>query len=297
MELSFKDMTDLAEKAHNFVAELKIPGTAADQAHYERQVYAALVALMSEVKSHETPVNEQATQAAEPEPIQHAAGGFRSAIMPYYSAIPTRSLERIALRATGTPKGDPPLMRDGFEYNGGSDGYGYGNWRRGLEFEDTFNHVIGHLYHWKESLEDGHRPSDDDLAAAAWGILFPLMTFENRYQDAQRARLKLFAVYGPKANPAEIDREMGEQGKWLKPLAPKKSATQQQMEAQEKGKAPETQMPKEQNAVAATCTGNTNLRAHHWRWHDPATDEFKCDHCGQVASSPVLRVAFSAGGL
>jgi hypothetical protein len=112
-------------------------------------------------------------------------GAKRSAVKAFFSAIPHMSLLRLAMRATGAPKGAPPatltVADHTFEYSGGSRGYGYGNWALGLEMEDTFNHIIDHLYHWKHEVSMGRRPSDDDLAAAAWGIMFPLMTFEREY--------------------------------------------------------------------------------------------------------------------
>lgn len=122
---------------------------------------------------------------------EHAfeSGAKRSAVMPYYSAIPAESLKRLAMRATGAPKHLPPstLEVDGhtFHYAGGSRGYGYGNWSKGLPLQDTFNHVIAHLFRWKDAVEAGVRPDDDDLAAAAWGIMMPLMTFEALYAKGQ----------------------------------------------------------------------------------------------------------------
>lgn len=116
---------------------------------------------------------------------QFESGAKRSEVKPFYSAIPFMSLLRLAMRATGAPKGGPPatLMVEGhvFKYEGGSRGYGYGNWSNGLPMEDTFNHIIHHLWHWKYCIERGIIPEDDDLAAAAWGILMPLMTFEDEY--------------------------------------------------------------------------------------------------------------------
>lgn len=114
--------------------------------------------------------------------VTFSTGAKRSEVQPFYSAIPAASLRRLALRATGAPKGathvDP---RTGFSYHGGSLGYGYGNWAKGLPMRDTFNHIIEHLYEWKEAVERGDTVIDDHLAAAAWGILMPLMTFEREY--------------------------------------------------------------------------------------------------------------------
>ena len=112
--------------------------------------------------------------------VKFESGAKRSAIMPYYAAIPYSSLRRVALRATGAPEGHK-ITDSGFEYEGGSRKYGYGNWARGLPMEDTLNHVLEHLLRWKASIEEGQVPVDDHLSAAAWGILLPLMRFEHLY--------------------------------------------------------------------------------------------------------------------
>lgn len=149
------------------------------------------------------------TTAAEAE-HRFATGAKRSEVKPYYCAIPGESMRRLAMRATGAPKGAPPLTlttEDGhtFHYAGGSRGYGYGNWRRGLPMQDTFNHTIEHLYRWKDSIERGEIPNDDDLAAAAWGILMPLMTFEADYAaqcaSTRVLRQRAALVLGP--NPED----------------------------------------------------------------------------------------------
>jgi hypothetical protein len=120
-----------------------------------------------------------------------ASGGSRSEVKPFYSAIPAMSLRRLALRATGAPKGEARIDDvTGFSYAGGSLGYGYGNWAKGLPLRDTFNHIIEHLYFWLDSIEQGKPTIDDDLAAAAWGIMFPLMTFENDYISGGRPTAK-----------------------------------------------------------------------------------------------------------
>lgn len=126
--------------------------------------------------------------------IKREAGGKRSEVKPYYAAIPFASLRRLALRATGAPAGE--IRHDsenGMDYEGGSDKYGYGNWRRGLPLEDTFNHIIEHLFRWKESIDKGEEPKEDDLAAAAWGIMLPLMTFERDYAGQYKIRNSLIA--------------------------------------------------------------------------------------------------------
>lgn len=111
-----------------------------------------------------------------------STGAKRSEIKPFYSAIPGASLRRLALRATGAPRGEVLSVSE-FQYTGGSRGYGYNNWKMGLPMRDTFNHVIEHLFRWKDKIEGPNQPADneDDLAAAAWGIMFPLMTFERSY--------------------------------------------------------------------------------------------------------------------
>lgn len=118
----------------------------------------------------------------------HPTGAKRSSLKPFYDQLTPEFLRRVALRCTGTPKGDPPLMVDGFQYAGGSRGYGRRNWQEGLPMEDTFNHVIEHLFSWKDHVEHGYQPTDDELAAVAWGIMV-LMHFENDYIQQHRQRL------------------------------------------------------------------------------------------------------------
>lgn len=116
------------------------------------------------------------------------SGAKRSGEAPYYSAIPSSSLRRLALRATGAQKGEKRYdNQTGFTYEGGSLGYGYGNWKLGLPLRDTFNHVIAHLYQWLDGVENRRSESDDHLAGAAWGIIFPLMTFETSYREEAHA--------------------------------------------------------------------------------------------------------------
>jgi hypothetical protein len=128
----------------------------------------------------------------EPEPeAEHTfvTGAKRSEVKPFYDDISHQFLRRLALRCQGTPKGDPPMVVDGREYAGGSRGYGRGNWSNGLPFEDTFNHIIDHLYRWKEEIKQGNVPTDDDLAGAAWGIM-RAMHFEEEYARQHGIRLK-----------------------------------------------------------------------------------------------------------
>lgn len=126
----------------------------------------------------------------------HESGAKRSDVMPYYSAIPFGSMRRLALRATGAPRGETLVDREtGFTQEGGSDKYGYGNWRRGLPMEDTFNHVIEHLYRWKGMIEAGVTPHSDELAGAAWGIMLPLMAFETAYVQQYDLRNKIMREF------------------------------------------------------------------------------------------------------
>lgn len=164
------------------------------------------------------------------------SGAKRSKLMPYYTAIPATSLRRVALRATGAPKGASPLIVDGFKYEGGSDGYGYGNWQRGLTLEDTLNHIYDHLGKWYDRISNSNEksygvPVDDDLSAIAWGILMPLMTFERQYIEQLRWR-KTFINSGDGPNgldPKDVDNALAGVCKashepvLLQPLAPKKA--------------------------------------------------------------------------
>lgn len=137
-----------------------------------------------------------------------ASGAKRSGVMPFYSAIPPLSLRRVALRATGAPRGE--VLSDdltGHTYEGGSRKYGYGNWERGLPMEDTLDHIIEHLNNWRNSIQQGVVPKDDDLAAVAWGVLMPLMTFERTYAEQFNIRNKMLRV-GKTAE--EIDRVLQE---------------------------------------------------------------------------------------
>lgn len=158
------------------------------------------------------------------------SGAQRSVQMPLYSAIPTASLRRLALRATGTPKGDPPYADPvtGFTYRGGSRGYGYGNWKLGLPCEDTFNHVVQHLLDWKAVIEKGELPAEDDLAGVAWGVMLPLMTFEARYREQYKIRKDLMEA-NRHTSAEDIDNQMRARldAYLLRPLAAERSTTQE----------------------------------------------------------------------
>src|SRR5262245_63453802 len=110
-------------------------------------------------------------------------GAQRSATMPRYDLIPQCALRRLAARFEMGLK------------------YGEHNYKLGLPFDDTYNHILDHLSSYchrrKYLLEhDHHRQEDlrgpalnkamdeiqtdgDDLAAAMWGIV-ALMFFEER---------------------------------------------------------------------------------------------------------------------
>lgn len=146
--------------------------------------------------------------------------GDRSEVKPFYSAIPFRSLRRVALRATGAIRGS--VYRDGesgFDYEGGSRKYGYGNWERGLELEDTYNHILEHLGHWYDAIRQGQRPNDDDLSAAAWGILMPLMTFERLYEKQCADRAAAIAA-GMSAEDVDADGDKRNPKRLIKRLSP-----------------------------------------------------------------------------
>jgi hypothetical protein len=88
--------------------------------------------------------------------------------------------------------------------------------------EDTLNHIYNHLGKWRTAIESGKPPNDDDLAAIAWGVLMPLMTFERDYADQYAMRNSLLGA-GKTADV--IDAEMQE--RWgakllIHPLAPEK---------------------------------------------------------------------------
>lgn len=157
--------------------------------------------------------------------VTQPSGAKRSKRMPHYSTIPFPSLRRLALRHMGAPKGEVNKDVNGFSYHGGDLGYGHRNWMRGLEMEDTLNHVIDHLQRWKDMITSGGFPDDDELSAAAWGIMGPLMTFERQYQAAHNMRINLISAAGLNWRPEDIDRQMGERGlyHWIQPLSPQDS--------------------------------------------------------------------------
>lgn len=102
-------------------------------------------------------------------------GARRSSLKPRFDLIPHVFLVRVAHRfGMGVPQ------------------YGEHNYKKGLPFDDTFNHIIDHLYAYKERRKEYLRQLElqeidpakvslleyvlckgedgDDLAAAAWGI-------------------------------------------------------------------------------------------------------------------------------
>lgn len=108
--------------------------------------------------------------------IRHTfpTGAQRSALMPRYDLLPKTFLERTAGRFELGIK------------------YGEHNYKQGLPFDDTFNHIIDHLYAYRErrkailqaafemkveptveqidALMTASETDGDDLAAASWGI-------------------------------------------------------------------------------------------------------------------------------
>lgn len=135
--------------------------------------------------------------------VQFESGARRSSVKPFYCEIPYLSLRRVALRAVGAPDGQVRHDAEtGFDYEGGAGRYGYHNWAAGLPFEDTFNHLIEHLYWWKSLVERGGLPEEDHLAAAAWAVLFPLMTFERAYVEQAMMRNR---ALDEGATPAQAD--------------------------------------------------------------------------------------------
>lgn len=152
---------------------------------------------------------EMYVQALKPD-RQFETGATRSEEMPYYAAIPYASIRRLALRATGAPRGE--VLTDdetGFTYDGGSRKYGYDNWRLGLPLRDTFNHVIQHLFRWITAVERGEVPSGDELSGAAWGIMLPLMTRERHYamEAAKAAQIRM--MLSPKDSERVTREQLG----------------------------------------------------------------------------------------
>ena len=128
------------------------------------------------------------------EDAKYESGAIRATIKPFYATIPAPSLRRLALRSTGAPRGQTiPDPESGFTLSGGARKYGYEQWRKGMPLHDTFNHVVEHLFLWKDAIEAGDVLDDDNLAGAAWGILLPLMTFERAYAIQAKHRAQLLA--------------------------------------------------------------------------------------------------------
>jgi hypothetical protein len=94
-------------------------------------------------------------------------GATRSEVKPEYCEITHQFLERLAERC-----------------GLGVRLHGRGNWKKGLPMEDTFNHVVDHLWMWRR---EGNA-NDDHLAAAAWGIMVLMhggdaCTQESKYRE------------------------------------------------------------------------------------------------------------------
>lgn len=99
--------------------------------------------------------------------VTFEGGTRRSTVMPAYHTIPATGIRRLAQR-----------------YSLGTETYGEGNWKRSLEsrntagpfLKDVYNHLVEHLLR----LTSGVDPSDDHLAAAAWGLTV-LMYAEEKF--------------------------------------------------------------------------------------------------------------------
>jgi len=76
------------------------------------------------------------------------------------------------------------LVRLAETYAIGARKYGDNNWRRGLPWSNTLNHLIKHVELWKA----GDR-SEDHLAHAAWG-LFALMEYELTHPELNDLHFK-----------------------------------------------------------------------------------------------------------
>lgn len=137
------------------------------------------------------PITTEATEGAWPlgerkqeeKMFVYVTGAKRSERKPRYDLIPSVALRRLAAR-----------------YEMGLKHYGEHNWKLGLPFDDTLNHLIDHLLSYRDrrkallqsyaeqgkdvpgpfELVEELRASEidgDDLAAAAWGC-FTLMALE-----------------------------------------------------------------------------------------------------------------------
>ena len=130
------------------------------------------------------------TASTSADPVVHPTGAKRSQLMPHYASIDELFLWRLAQVHTGAPKGEHRLdPRTGFQYHGGDLEYGRGNWRKGLPMVDTFGHLMRHLYDWKEMIDQGEMPANDELGAAAWNIEV-LMHFERQYVREAKQRIR-----------------------------------------------------------------------------------------------------------
>jgi len=79
------------------------------------------------------------------------------------------------------------LRRTAGRFALGADKHGEGDWKNGQRPQTAINHMIKHLYHYKELLEEGYSPKqiaemDDDIAAIAWGA-FALMWYEENMPE------------------------------------------------------------------------------------------------------------------
>jgi hypothetical protein len=112
----------------------------------------------------EIPMNNNFTPDNIPpaETVSYGTGAIRQKTnLPRYDLIPTE-----------------PLRRLGMRYTEGAQKYAPRNWEKGMPWAETFNHLQEHLNKWK----NGDEPTDDHLAAAAWGV-FALMEFQRTHTE------------------------------------------------------------------------------------------------------------------
>jgi hypothetical protein len=88
--------------------------------------------------------------------ITFGTGARRDALAPRYDLIPPCALKRLAQI-----------------YTEGAEHYGAHNWQKGMDWSDTINHALAHLFNY---LNGDY--NEDHLAKVAWGM-FALMYFED----------------------------------------------------------------------------------------------------------------------
>jgi hypothetical protein len=108
--------------------------------------------------------------------MSHEIGGAKSseqAVM--FHKLPVASLMRLVKRYTAGVKHESKDDRS-WAIIGGVQNWQQGNAEYATE---RFNHALVHLLKWKEQYETGVIDPDDNLAAAAWGLIL-LMDYEER---------------------------------------------------------------------------------------------------------------------